>query len=293
LVAGSIEAFAGNGVIQYNRDIRPILSDNCFACHGPDEKTRAAELRLDVREAAVNKQAIVPGKPAESSILKRILSSDENEVMPPPTSHKTLTQGQKDLLRAWIAEGAEYQGHWAYIVPVKPELPQVRNPGWVRNPIDRFVLSELERRGIEPAPEADLRSLIRRVALDLTGLPPSPEDVERVLSDPTPERYENYVDELLSRQEWGEHRGRYWLDYARYADTHGIHFDNYREVHLTSLRSSSSRGICSLKPAWIRKLPVDSIGATSQPTRVARFLRSIRFSIPAIVSRRPAWFGWA
>jgi mono/diheme cytochrome c family protein len=223
-------AFGASGMVQYNRDIRPILNDNCFACHGPDEKKRAAELRLDIREAALNKQAIVPGKPDESSIIKRILSTDENEVMPPPTSHKTLTQSQKDLLKAWVAEGAEYQGHWAYITPVKPELPQVRNPGWVRNPIDRFVLSELERRGVEPSPDADLRSLIRRVTLDLTGLPPRPEDVESILNDPSPERYENYVDELLSREEWGEHRGRYWLDYARYADTHGIHFDNYREM---------------------------------------------------------------
>lgn len=234
LVLGSARAnpaiCATNGMVQYNRDIRPILNDNCFACHGPDEKKRAAELRLDIREAALNKQAIVPGKPDESSIISRILSTDHNEVMPPPTSHKSLTQSQKELLKAWIAEGAQYQGHWAYIAPVKPELPQVRNPAWVRNPIDRFVLAELERRGVEPSPEADLRSLIRRVAFDLTGLPPSPQDIERILADPSPDRYENYVDELLSRQEWGEHRGRYWLDYARYADTHGIHFDNYREM---------------------------------------------------------------
>jgi hypothetical protein len=221
---------ARSGMVQYNRDIRPILNDHCFACHGPDENKRAAELRLDIREAALNKQAIVPGKPEQSVIFQRILSTDENEVMPPPTSHKSLTESQKEMIRAWIAEGAEYQGHWAYVAPVKPELPQVRNPGWVRNPIDRFVLSELERRGIEPSPEADLRTLVRRVALDLTGLPPSPQEVDRVLADPSADRYENYVDELLGRQEWGEHRGRYWLDYARYADTHGIHFDNYREM---------------------------------------------------------------
>ncbi|MFN9986761.1 MAG: DUF1553 domain-containing protein [Pirellula sp.] len=229
-IACSSFALCEGGTIQYNRDIRPILNDNCFACHGPDVNKRAAELRLDLREAAVEKKAIVPGQPTESSILSRILSSDENEVMPPPSSHKSLTAAQKELIKTWIAEGAEYQGHWAYIAPRKPELPQVRNPAWVRNPIDRFILSELERKGMEPAPEADLRSLIRRVTLDLIGLPPTPEDIERVLSDPSPERYENYVDELLSRQEWGEHRGRYWLDYARYADTHGIHFDNYREM---------------------------------------------------------------
>ena len=217
-------------MVQYNRDIRPILNDNCFACHGQDVNKRAADLRLDVRENALEKNAVVPGKPDESTMLLRILSTDENEVMPPPSSHKTLTQEQRDLIRMWIAEGAEYQGHWAYLAPAKPELPQVRNSGWVRNPIDRFVLAELERRGVEPTPEADLRTLLRRVCLDLTGLPPTPEEIERVLMDPSTDRYENYVEELLSRQEWGEHRGRYWLDYSRYADTHGIHFDNFREM---------------------------------------------------------------
>lgn len=226
----ALEPNPRTGMVQYNRDIRPILNDQCFACHGPDVNKRAADLRLDVRENAIEKMAVVPGKPDESTMLQRILSTDEDEVMPPPSSHKSLTREQKEILRMWIAEGAEYQGHWAYIAPIKPELPQIRNGGWVRNPIDRFVLAELERRGVEPNPEADLRSLIRRVCLDLTGLPPTPEEVERVLMDPTPERYENYVEELLSRQEWGEHRGRYWLDYARYADTHGIHFDNYREM---------------------------------------------------------------
>jgi hypothetical protein len=225
----STSVWAG-GMVQYNRDIRPILNDNCFACHGPDNNTRAADLRLDERDAAVAMGAIVPGQPDASALLQRILSTNEDEVMPPPSSHKSLTQQQKDLLRTWIAEGAEYQGHWAFIAPVKPELPQVRNPNWIRNPIDRFVLAELERRGMEPSPEADLRSLVRRVSLDLVGLPPTPEEIERVLSDPSPDRYENYVDELLSRQEWGEHRGRHWLDYARYADTHGIHFDNFREM---------------------------------------------------------------
>jgi hypothetical protein len=223
------QAFAG-GMVQYNRDIRPILSENCFACHGPDVNKRAADLRLDVRDVALEKGAIVPGQPDASSLLQRIFSTDPSDVMPPPESHKALTPQQKELLKTWIAEGAEYQGHWAFLAPVKPELPQVRNPNWVRNPIDRFILAELERRGLEPSPEADLRSLIRRVCLDLTGLPPTPQEIDRVLSDPSPERYENYVDELLSRQEWGEHRGRYWLDYARYADTHGIHFDNYREM---------------------------------------------------------------
>jgi mono/diheme cytochrome c family protein len=225
-----LPAANAGGMVQYNRDIRPILSDNCFACHGPDANTRAAGLRLDRREDALQNSAIVPNKPDESEILKRVLSTDPETIMPPPESHKTLTQAQIDLLRQWIAEGAEYQGHWAFIAPVKPELPQVRNKDWVRNPIDRFVLSELERRGLEPAPESELRTLIRRVCYDLTGLPPTPEEIQQVLSDPSPDRYENYVDELLKRPTWGEHRGRYWLDYARYADTHGIHFDNFREM---------------------------------------------------------------
>ena len=218
------------GTIQFNRDIRPILSENCFACHGPDASKRAAELRLDQRDAAVAKGAFVPRKPDESEIIRRIFSSDPDMVMPTPDSHKSLSPSQKELLKTWVAEGAEYQGHWAFLEPTKPELPQVRNNAWIRNPIDRFVLSELERKGLEPSPESELRSLLRRVSYDLTGLPPSPEEIERALADPSPERYENYVDELLKRPEWGEHRGRNWLDYARFADTHGIHFDNFREM---------------------------------------------------------------
>ena len=218
------------GTIQFNRDIRPILSENCFACHGPDASKRAAELRLDQRDAAVAKGAFVPGKPDESEIIRRVFSTDPDMVMPTPDSHKSLSPSQKELLKAWVAEGAEYQGHWAFMEPTKPELPQVRNNAWIRNPIDRFVLSELERKGLEPSPESELRSLLRRVSYDLTGLPPSPEEIERALADPSPERYENYVDELLKRPEWGEHRGRNWLDYARFADTHGIHYDNFREM---------------------------------------------------------------
>jgi hypothetical protein len=220
----------GGGTVQYNRDIRPILSESCFACHGPDANKRSGDLRLDQRDVAVEKGAIVAGKPDESEVWKRILSTDADTVMPPPSSHKSLSPKQRELLKTWIAEGAEYQGHWAFLAPTKPELPQVRNMAWVGNAIDRFTLAELERQGMAPSPESELRSLVRRVCLDLTGLPPTAEEVERVISDSSPERYENYVDELLKRPEWGEHRGRYWLDYARYADTHGIHFDNFREM---------------------------------------------------------------
>jgi hypothetical protein len=220
----------GQEPIQYNRDIRPILSQNCFACHGPDSASRKAELRLDQRDAAIASAAFVPGKPDESGLVERVLSTDPDMQMPPPSAHKTLTPEQKELLKKWIAQGAEYQKHWSLIAPVKPPVPTVKNQVWVRNPIDAFILAELEKHGLSPAPEADRRTLARRASLDLIGLPPNPADVEAFVNDPSPEAYEKYVDKLLESTQWGEHRARYWLDAARYADTHGIHFDNYREI---------------------------------------------------------------
>ncbi|MFN6111027.1 MAG: DUF1553 domain-containing protein [Planctomycetota bacterium] len=216
--------------LSYNRDVRPILTDNCFACHGPDSAARQADLRLDKREAAVDSGAIEPGEPDSSQVVERIYSTDPDLVMPPPSSHKQLTEEQKQTLRTWIAEGANYEAHWSLIPPQKPILPAVKNNAWVRNPIDVFVLAKLESLGLQPATEADLPTLVRRAALDLTGLPPTPAELAEVLQDPAPDRYERYLDRLLAKPQWGEHRGRYWLDYARYADTHGIHFDNYREV---------------------------------------------------------------
>jgi Protein of unknown function (DUF1553)/Protein of unknown function (DUF1549)/Concanavalin A-like lectin/glucanases superfamily/Planctomycete cytochrome C len=216
--------------IQYNRDIRPILADNCFACHGPDSAARKASLRLDLREEAIKAKAIIPGKPGESALIVRTHSTDVDEMMPPPKTRKKLTPKQKDLLQQWIATGAEYQPHWSYITPKRPELPQVKNAAWARNPIDRFILVELERRGLQPAPEADRRTLARRLSLDLIGLPPTPAEVEEFVNDKSADYYEKYVKKLMDSPHWGEHRGRYWLDVARYADTHGIHFDNYREV---------------------------------------------------------------
>lgn len=224
----STRAHAGD--IQFNRDIRPILSSTCFACHGPDSQARKADLRLDIRENALATNAIVPGKPEESSLVQRLLTTDVDQVMPPPSSHKVLTPEQKQKLIDWVKSGAEYQPHWALIAPAMPDLPEVRNKAWVKTPIDRFILAKLEAIGLEPAPEADIRTLVRRVCLDLTGLPPSCEEVDEVAMDPSENRYEKYVDRLLAREQWGEHRGRFWLDYARYADTHGIHFDNFREM---------------------------------------------------------------
>ncbi|MFO0951965.1 MAG: DUF1549 domain-containing protein [Isosphaeraceae bacterium] len=232
LLAGAAEAAdpAGPAKLEYNRDIRPILADNCFRCHGPDSASRKADLRLDRREAAVEKGAIEPGKPDESLLIDRVFTADPKELMPPPTTKKVLTQAQKETLKRWVESGAEYQAHWSLIPPKKPSLPAVKNEGWVRNPVDRFILSALESSGLTPAPEADRRTLARRLSLDLTGLPPAPDVVEAFVADKSADAYEKLVDRFLASDRWGEHRGRYWLDAARYADTHGIHFDNYREM---------------------------------------------------------------
>ncbi|MDY3553323.1 DUF1553 domain-containing protein [Gemmata sp. JC717] len=218
------------GGIEYNRDIRPILAETCFPCHGPDSGSRKAGLRLDLREAAIEAGAIVPGKPDKSSLIERIHADGEKELMPPLKSNKTLSPEQRKLLAKWIETGAEYQPHWSFIPPARPALPAVKDKSWVRTPVDSFVLAKLEAAGLKPAPEADRRTLARRLAFDLTGLPPAPADVEAFVSDTDANYYEKYVDKLMASPHWGEHRGRYWLDYARYADTHGIHFDNFREV---------------------------------------------------------------
>jgi hypothetical protein len=220
----------GADVVEFNRDIRPILSENCFLCHGPDSGTRKANLRLDRREVAVELGAIVPGDTDASELLYRINSDDELEHMPPRESHKTLTAQQKDLLRRWIAQGAEYQPLWSLLAPKRTEPPVVKDAAWARNPIDRFVLAKLEANGLSPAPEADRRTLARRLSLDLTGLPPDPADVEAFVADPAPDAYERLVAKWMGTPQWGEHRARYWLDAARYADTHGVHFDNFREM---------------------------------------------------------------
>jgi len=218
------------GKLEYNRDIRPILAENCFSCHGADSAARKAKLRLDQREEAIEAKAIEPGKPEKSEMITRIFAADPKELMPPAKSHKSLTAAQKATLKRWVTEGAEYQQHWSFLSPTRPKPPAVQDKGWVRNPIDAFVLAKLEAAGLKPAPEADRRILARRLAFDLTGLPPEPADVEAFVNDKSEMWYEKYVDKLMASPHWGEHRGRYWLDYARYADTHGIHFDNFREV---------------------------------------------------------------
>jgi hypothetical protein len=230
--------------LRYNRDIRPILAENCFACHGPDSASRKAGMRLDRAADATlvrdGRAPIVKGKPEASLIIQRI--NGKGPIMPPRDSHKTMTPPQIALLTRWVKEGAEYEPHWAYIAPKRPALPTGSGSPlgkggsgglwktWVRNPIDRFILAKLEQAGLQPAPEADKRTLARRLSLDLTGLPPAPADVEAFVADKSPNAYDKLVEKFLASPQWGEHRGRYWLDAARYADTHGIHFDNYREM---------------------------------------------------------------
>ncbi|MFN9754082.1 MAG: DUF1549 domain-containing protein, partial [bacterium] len=220
--------------VDFQRQVRPILSDNCFHCHGPDRTTRRANLRLDTREGAFapRKQgaAIVPGQPAASLILERIRHQDPARVMPPPQSHKKISAQQQQILTRWIAQGAPWQEHWAFQQPAKPSLPTVRNTQWPRSPLDQLLLARIEAAGLTPAPEADRRTLARRLALDLTGLPPQPADVEAFVTDPAPDAYEKLVDRDLASPQYGEHRARFWLDAARYADTHGLHVDNYREM---------------------------------------------------------------
>lgn len=218
----------------YNEHIVSILSDRCFRCHGLDHSTRKAGLRLDKAEetsaARKNGPAIVPGKPEASQLMRRILSTDPQEIMPPPESHQTLSDNEREMLRRWIAAGAVYEPHWSFVTPHAVKPPNVEGKVWTGNPIDAFVRARLERAGIPSSASADMRTLARRVSLDLTGLPPRPEEVDALVADTAPDAYERYVDRLLASPRWGEHRARYWLDTVRYADTHGEHFDNYRMI---------------------------------------------------------------
>jgi hypothetical protein len=222
-------------VIDFARQIRPILSDNCFACHGPDDKARKARFRLDTKANAFGElrgggRAIMPGKPAESELLARIRSGDPSELMPPPMSNKKLTEHEKELFRQWIEQGAPWTEHWAFVPPKRPALPKVKEQSWPRNPIDGFILARLQKEHLAPSPEAPRPMLIRRVSLDLTGLPPTPAEVDAFLADQAPDAYEKMVDRLLRSPRYGEHMARFWLDAARYGDTHGMHLDNYREM---------------------------------------------------------------
>ncbi|OYV05631.1 MAG: hypothetical protein CFE26_10600, partial [Verrucomicrobiales bacterium VVV1] len=227
--------------VGFNRDIRPILSENCYYCHGPDEKHREEDLRLDIREAAIKAGAITPGKPEESDLIERIFSDDGKEIMPPTKTHKVLTTVQKDLLKRWIAEGAEYEAHWAFTTPKPPPIPAVKSkPAAFGNSIDAFILQKLETHDVSFSAPADPHTLIRRVTLDLTGLPPSPADVTAFANacrnadgsgfTISKTAYEALVDRLFASPAYGENMARQWLDYARYADSHGFQTDSSRTM---------------------------------------------------------------
>ncbi|RYD35544.1 MAG: DUF1549 domain-containing protein, partial [Verrucomicrobiaceae bacterium] len=221
----SLPAAISAGEVSFNRQILPILSDKCFHCHGPDAAHREADLRLDVREDAVM-DAIVPGKSADSEAILRILSKDPDEVMPPPKSHLTLTQGEKDLLKQWIDEGAEYEPHWSFIAPsAVVAVPDVTDKAWPRNDIDRFVLARLDAEKMKPSPEASRERWLRRAAFDLTGLPPSQPEMDAFLSDTSPDAYGKVADRLLASTRFGERMAVPWLDVARYADSFGYQAD--------------------------------------------------------------------
>jgi mono/diheme cytochrome c family protein len=217
------------GAVEFNRDIRPILSNHCFVCHGPDYNLRKAKLRLDVEKQA-HARVLVVGRPDESELYRRVASTDPDERMPPSKTHKPLAREQVELIRRWIEQGAKYEKHWSLLPPRPFEPPAVRDKAWPRNAIDNFILARLEKEGLRPSPEADKRTLLRRLYFDLIGLPPSPAEVEAFANDPAPEAYERVVDQLLASEHFGERMAMYWLDLVRYADTGGYHSDNHRDV---------------------------------------------------------------
>lgn len=228
-------SFSKGEPVDFNRDILPLLSDNCFKCHGPDEEYREADLRLDTREGATADLgdgyfAIVPGNPDESEVVWRVNADEEEDLMPPKDSNLSLSPAEKELITQWIVEGAEWKNHWSFEPVVRPAFPEVADADWSRNGIDRFILAQLEEKDLAPSPEADRETLIRRLSLDLTGLPPTPEEVDRFLEDRDTDAYERLVDRLLASPRYGETMALPWLDAARYADTDGYQNDGPREM---------------------------------------------------------------
>ena len=249
-LAASAAAQASSGAkLDYNRDVRPILSDRCFACHGPDEAQRKAGLRLDEEAGSratlkSGERAIVPGERGASELVRRVSSVDPDETMPPPEFKRQLTQAERELLARWVAEGGGYQPHWAFVAPQAAATPTVRTAGWVRDPLDAQVLAALEARGLAPEPPADPVLLLRRASLALTGLPPTPEEADAFRADPSDAAFERAVDALLASPRAAEHMATTWLDLARYADTHGFQTDNpnfvwpWRDWLLKALRDN-------------------------------------------------------
>lgn len=227
LAAGLLAADEG---VEFGRDVRPILSSKCYPCHGPDASHREADLRLDVRSDAIDFGAIVPGDAANSEVIRRVLSDDPDDVMPPPRANDSLTSEEKATLGRWVEVGADYQEHWSFVHPTRPAVPEVSKSNWPRNAVDHFVLSRLHREALDPSTEATPHALVRRVYLDLIGLPPTPEQVEAFVNDSSPQAYEQLVDGLLASEHYGEHWARQWLDLARYSDTNGYEKDRERSI---------------------------------------------------------------
>ena len=221
-------AFArGDDAVSFNRDIRPILAEHCYQCHGPDAGKRKANLRLD-REGA---KVIVAGKSDESELVRRITSKDADERMPPPAAGRDLSQAQVETLKRWVATGAKWEKHWAFITPTRPDPPRVDDESWARNPIDRFIQARLDRAGLKPSPEAERTTLMRRMSFDLTGLPPTPQEVNAFVRDTSPDAVDRLVDRLLASPQYGERMAWRWLEAARYADTHGYQTDGPRNMY--------------------------------------------------------------
>ncbi|MGE3779523.1 MAG: DUF1549 domain-containing protein, partial [Pirellulaceae bacterium] len=228
-----VPSIVAQDAVDFGRKIRPLLADKCFACHGPDSEHREGNLRLDTREGLFGTgdsgvPAVVAGKPEESALYQRLTTDNADERMPPADSEKKLTADEIALVQRWIEQGATWQQHWSLVAPVRPSVPTPRRAEWPHNDVDRFILARLEQEGLQPSRPADSVALMRRVTLDLTGLPPTPQEVDAFLADRSPQAYELLVDRLLKSPHYGEHMARYWLDAARYGDTHGLHLDNFR-----------------------------------------------------------------
>jgi hypothetical protein len=220
--------------IDFNRQIRPILSENCFQCHGPDANARQADLRLDLADGisgSGDTPIIVAGKPGKSELIARITSKDPDLVMPPTDSNRDLSDNDKRLLEQWVKEGAEFSKHWSLITPSEPEVPTVKRDRWSRNNLDRFILRRIREHGLTESDSADKETLIRRVTLDLTGLPPTLEEIDTFLADASARAYENLVTRLMNSVRYGEHMAWNWLEASRYSDTNGYQGDRTRTMH--------------------------------------------------------------
>src|SRR5262245_10867668 len=216
---------AAGRAVSYLKEVRPILAQHCFQCHGPDEAARKAKLRLDLKDDALaergDKHVFAPGSPDGSLAWERITSADDAERMPPPGKGQPLTEKQTATLKAWIEQGARWEDHWSFLPPTKPPVPAVADRAWVRDPLDAFVLARLEREGLRPEAEATREAWLRRASFDLTGLPPTPAEIDEFLKDKSPNAYEKQVDRLLAAPRYGERQAQEWLDLSRYSDTSG------------------------------------------------------------------------